>query len=284
MIINLDRNQINVSSTTKNLFKDSKGSPLMLEEMVILDIETVSGEECFSILQEKSPSLANIFLKKFQNEEVEIDDLYIQKSPLMPEFGKIVCVSINYMSPMLDKHSNSFYFENKSISFASDNEKNLLIDVVVTLNGILRKFEKYRTNFRKKNDKYPEVWLVGHNILNFDIPFFKNRCLIHGILPPELLYEESKKPWDIKVKDTLNIWRSSYGYSGLATLKVICEVMGVKTPKDLMSGKDVGNVFYSKNNSIEENLKQIATYCEKDVKACRDLLIKMQNLTSYTYG
>ena len=289
MIINLDRNQVNVNSTSCNLFKNSKGEPLLMEEMIFLDIETVSGKKHYNDLRSDQPNLAKIFKDKVKKDDgrdlnLPIDNVleaYENRAGLMPEFGKIVCVSINYMSPVYDKNSNSIYFENRSISFTSDNEKDLIIDTIVTLNGIDKKFTNYRSIFRNKFNKYPELWLVGHNIMNFDIPFFKNRCLIHGVLPPSLMYEEMKKPWDLRIKDTLNVWRSSYGYSGLATLEVICEVMGVDTPKDDISGKDVGKVYYSED---ENRLKRIAEYCEKDTKALKDLVKKLQNLNSYTYG
>ena len=47
----------------------------------------------------------------------------------------------------------------------------------------------------------------GHNIREFDIPFICRRLLINNLPLPEYLQLQDKRPWDIKIFDTLTWWK-----------------------------------------------------------------------------
>jgi hypothetical protein len=100
---------------------------------------------------------------------------------------------------------------------------------------------------------YTNPWLVGHNILGFDIPFLQARALRHNL--PKLaraLGRTSMKPWERRVIDTQKVFpRTSNdrmawqdGLYGLAKLETICEVLGIELQTGVM-GKDVNAAFLS---------------------------------------
>jgi len=51
----------------------------------------------------------------------------------------------------------------------------------------------------------------------------------------------------------------------------LCHVFHIPTPKDDISGADVARVYYEEND-----LKRIKVYCEKDVLALIQLLLRMR--------
>jgi hypothetical protein len=108
--------------------------------------------------------------------------------------------------------------------------------------------------------------LVGHNILGFDLRFLYKRCVILGIKPP------NRFPFDRQqqargVVDTKLMWEPDrHEYLSLDTL---CKQLGVPSPKQNMSGKDVWGFF--KAGRIEE----IAEYCRADVGAARECYKRM---------
>ena len=285
----LDPNQINIKNENSSIFLDSKKNPLLIEEMIIMDIETASGYPTLDELRDANIKLASLFEKFVKNKsyfEGDVDKTYRDKAALMPEYGRIVCVSLNYMSPVYDSISGSFYFENKEISFTSNegDESKILIDTVVTIQGIIAKFNspKIKAQFKNLTNKYPEIWLVGHNLIDFDIPFFKNRCFIHGILPPEIMYTDGLKPWESRIKDTLPIWRNAWGYSGHASLDVISTVLGVESPKEEMSGEMVTEIYHDSEDLSEAN-KILAKYCEGDNRSLKKNVEKLSKLKEYVY-
>ena len=103
--------------------------------------------------------------------------------------------------------------------------------------------------------------LCGHNAKEFDIPFMARRMVINRIPLPEQLKIYDKKPWEIPVIDTMEMWKfGAYRYA--TQLKLLCEVLGIPSPKDDIDGSEVASVYYK-----EKDLDRIASYCEKDVIA-----------------
>jgi hypothetical protein len=54
-------------------------------------------------------------------------------------------------------------------------------------------------------------------------------------------------------------------------LALLCHVFKIPTPKDDISGADVARVYYEEND-----LDRIRIYCEKDVIALIQLLLRMR--------
>ena len=176
-----------------------------------------------------------------------MDMVFKLRSPLVPEFAKIICVSM------------AFVTENgtKIQTFKNNNEEELLVEV----RNLLDRCHKL------------DFYLCGHNLKNFDIPMLAKRMIINGIMPSKILPSYDTKPWEVKAIDTKEIWQ--YGsYTSIGSLDLVCSTMDIETPKDgEINGSMVHNEYWNNNK-----LNEIAEYCEKDVKVLIDFITKLKNL------
>jgi predicted PolB exonuclease-like 3'-5' exonuclease len=227
-----------------------------ITKILFLDIETVGGCPDLESCERFSPEIAeqfnkyfDWFLKRFpEDNELSKDEVFKKRSALVPEFAKIVCVSM------------AFVMENgevKKQTFSGDNEKELLIQVRTLLDRC------HKLDF----------YLCGHNLKNFDIPMLAKRMIINGILPSKLLPSYDTKPWEVKAIDTKEIWQ--YGsYTSIGSLDLVCSTMGITTPKDgEVTGDKVHHAYW-----IEQKLQQISEYCEKDVQVLIEFIKKLKEL------
>jgi predicted PolB exonuclease-like 3'-5' exonuclease len=227
-----------------------------ITKILFLDIETVGGCPDLESCERFSPEIAeqfnkyfDWFLKRFpEDNELPKDEVFKKRSALVPEFAKIICVSM------------AFVMENgevKKQTFSGDNEKELLIQV----RSLLDRCHKL------------DFYLCGHNLKNFDIPMLAKRMIINGILPSKLLPSYDTKPWEVKAIDTKEIWQ--YGsYTAIGSLDLVCSTMGIPTPKDgEVTGDKVHHAYW-----IEQKLPQISEYCEKDVQVLIEFIKKLKEL------
>jgi hypothetical protein len=94
--------------------------------------------------------------------------------------------------------------------------------------------------------------------------------LISGIRLPDLLDLSGKKPWEVPHLDTMELWKFG-DYKHYTSLNLLTHIFGIPTPKDDISGADVARVFYE-----EDDIEKIVRYCEKDVVAVAQLLLRMK--------
>ena len=236
-----------------------------LTKILFIDIETVGGCKNLEDCEKNNPAVANQFdkyydwfLKRFPEDDVAIsskdseerkkNNIFVKRAALVPEFAKIICVSVAFVT---DKD------EIKTQTFSGDDEKKLLKDCQTLLNRC------------GKLDFY----LCGHNLKNFDIPMLAKRMIINGLMPPSILPSYDTKPWEIKAIDTKEVWQ--YGaYTSIGSLDLLCTTMDIPTPKDgAVNGEGVHDAYWNK-----DMLKEIVEYCEKDVKVLIDIIKKLKNL------
>jgi predicted PolB exonuclease-like 3'-5' exonuclease len=72
--------------------------------------------------------------------------------------------------------------------------------------------------------------------------------------------------------DTGDLWSFGAWQESFASLDLICECLGVPTPKDKMEGKDVNAAYY------DGRLGEITEYCEKDVEATCRVILKLSHI------
>jgi len=236
-----------------------------INKILFLDIETVGLCRNWEGCKENHPNIAeqfvkyfDWFLKRFPEDNVEVDgleeelqkmnDVYEKRSALVPEFAKIVCVSMAFVTNDGIKQQ----------TFSNHDEKQLLIDV----RNLLDRCHKL------------DFYLCGHNLKNFDIPMLAKRMIINGIMPSKLLPSYDTKPWEVKAIDTKEIWQ--YGsYTSIGSLDLVCSTMGIETPKDgPIHGGNVHEVYWNNQTRLDE----ISEYCEKDVKVLVDFITKLKEL------
>lgn len=169
---------------------------------------------------------------------------------MFAEFGKIVCISCGIVS----QKSNGKQIRLKS--FSGHDEQRLLEDFAEMLN------QYYFT---------PTHSLCGHNAKEFDFPFIARRMLVNGVDIPNILDIAGKKPWEVNLLDTMELWKFG-DYKHYTSLALLCHIFNIPTPKDDISGADVAKVYYEDND-----LDRIVTYCEKDVVALIQLFFKFRN-------
>ena len=223
---------------------------LELKNILFLDIETVPQYPGYKNMPSKTKELWD---KKahtlIQNNEDTPETIY-QKAGIYAEFGKIICISTGIVY-----HQNNQYFI-KTKSFAGDNEYEILENFAELLNKHFN------------NNKYQ---LCAHNGKEFDFPYIARRMLINGIKLPQILNMSGKKPWEIQHLDTMEMWRFG-DYKAYTSLELLTHVFNIPSPKNDIKGSDVYNVYYN-----EKNLQRIIKYCEKDVIAIIQLLLKYRN-------
>jgi hypothetical protein len=133
---------------------------------------------------------------------------------------------------------------------------------------------KILEDFKNLLDKHfckPAHVLCAHNGKEFDFPYIARRMIIHQITLPEKLNLFGKKPWEIPHLDTMELWKFG-DYKHFTSLKLLTSILKIPSPKDDISGSEVGEVYYK-----EKNIERIVTYCEKDTIAIAQLLLRFNN-------
>lgn len=225
-------------------------------KLLFIDIETCGAYATLNELEENNIILFNLwnkmgdsYFKRHYPEDVRMSDgeLFKKYSGLLPEFGRIVCVSVGFINEG----------ERKIQSFTKGSEKDILEEVVNLLNRI------YKLGFS----------LCGHNIKNFDLPYLGKRMLINKIKPSLIMPSHDTKPWEIKALDTKELWNFG-SYKGLSSLHLVCGVLGLDTPKEgKVDGANIHKSYYNDNN-----ISEIKEYCEKDVSALMDIIMHVKSL------
>jgi hypothetical protein len=223
---------------------------IKVEDVLFLDIETVPGVSSFEKLDPAFQLLWEKKSKQFRLPEQTPGDVY-ERAGIYSEFGKIICISVG-----LIREKNPFVFRLKS--FYGDDEKVILTD-----------FSEMLSKFCRSNR---EALLCAHNGKEFDFPYIARRIIINKLIIPEILDNAGKKPWEIKHLDTMDLWKFG-DYKNYTSLDLLTSILGIPTPKDDIDGSMVGGMYW-----VEKDLERIVRYCEKDVVAIGQVLLRFMNL------
>ena len=228
-----------------------------ITKILFLDIETVGGCKDYESCKTNNPNVAEQFIKYIdwfqkrfpEDSELSLDEIFSKRAGLVPEFAKIICISVAFVTDNGDV---------KKQTFSGDDEKEILKGV----QKLLDRCGKL------------DFFLCGHNLKNFDIPMLAKRMIINGLMPPSILPSFDTKPWEIKAIDTKEIWQ--YGsYTSIGSLDLLCSCMDIPTPKDgEVTGDKVHDYYWNKNG-----LNKITEYCEKDVLVLIDVINKLKILS-----
>jgi hypothetical protein len=223
---------------------------IRIEDVMFLDIETVPESYSFGILD---PVMQNLWEKKsrqFRTPEQTAEEVY-ERAGIYSEFGKIICISVG-----LVREKNPYHFRLKS--FFGKDEKVLLTE----FSAMLSKFSKGKK----------DALLCAHNGKEFDFPYIARRMIINRIPIPDLLNNAGRKPWEVRLLDTMDLWKFG-DYKNYTSLDLLTSVLGIPTPKDDIDGSQVAGIYYT-----EGDIERIVRYCEKDVLAIARVLLRFVNL------
>jgi predicted PolB exonuclease-like 3'-5' exonuclease len=230
------------------MFKDS------FSKLIIFDIETAREYKTLDQMPVTKAELwskrANWLRNRYPENVNSTDaELYIDKASLHPEFSKIICISIAQIKD-----------GGRSLTVKSYSGEE---------HDLLQEFLKLNANVY---NKIPGATYCGHNIKRFDVPFIAKRLAINGLAIPINFQIFKMKTWEIPFLDTSDVWSFGAWQESYCSLELLCNSLGVPTPKDGVVGKEVGEVYY--NGGID----RIVEYCEKDVEATCKVLLKLSNL------
>jgi uncharacterized protein YprB with RNaseH-like and TPR domain len=223
---------------------------IKVEDILFLDIETVPSSPSFEVLDPSMKSLWEKKSRQFRTPDQTAGEVY-ERAGIYSEFGRIVCISAGVI-----KEKNPFRLRLKS--FYGDDEKSVLSE----FSSMLIKFCK----------THREAILCAHNGKEFDYPYIARRMIINSLLIPEILDNSGKKPWEVKLLDTMDLWKFG-DYKNYTSLELLTSILGISTPKDDIDGSMVAGVFYT-----EKDPERIVRYCEKDVLAIAQVILRFMNL------
>lgn len=218
--------------------------------LLFIDIETVSAQPDFALLDESFRRLWSKKASYLKNEEALNEaELYFKRAGIYAEFGKIVAIGLGF-----------FHWDNelrylKVKTLASHDEAELL-----------QSFKELVERKFKAN----ELVLCAHNGKEFDFPYLCRRMLVNGVSIPKALQIQGRKPWEVNHLDTLELWKFG-DKKHYTSLELLALLFGIPC-KTEMSGEDVNSVYHT-----EHNLDKIKRYCTEDVVVLAQLYLRYQN-------
>lgn len=225
----------------------------MLTELLLLDIETVPMAPSFADMDSSWQSLFLDKTAKTVPEGMDVTEIYHKRAGILAEFGKIICIS------------TAFFYENEEKQVALKMKSLYGNDEVEILRNFIELCNKMQHHHRG-------FQFGGHNIKEFDIPYICRRLLINRLPLPECLQLHDKKPWEVKMFDTLNWWKFGDN-KNYVSLHLLANVLGIPTSKSDMDGSMVQDVYYKEND-----LPRIVEYCQRDVVVTANVILRFKNL------
>lgn len=233
-----------------------------LENLLFLDIETICKFRTYEEFKLDNPKLASLFDLKMETSlkederNLSKDERYFKKSSLFPEFSKALTISFGTIK--WDEELGGYV---KIIKNIIDRDEKV----------VLTRFAKMIEAIEQKNSS---IKICGHNIDAFDIPYLIKRMLINEIKIPKKFQLHNLKPWDYPTIDTMKIWK--FGSFEWTSLDTVCTVLNIPSPKtEEVNNKVISDLFYSND---PDALNKIHEYCNNDVDAVMNLMIKFSQL------
>lgn len=224
-----------------------------LKNMLYFDVESAGQYPSLEEMELQNPRLAKLWVKRakyFRDNVLEMAklsdaEIYLHKAGMESEFGRVICVSFGLIG---DDGSTRF------TSFFGEDEKDILI-----------KSNKILSNAAAKGMK-----MCGHNIKSFDIPFLGKKMLYNGITPSSSLQIWDKKPWEVAILDTAELFSFGSWSQRYLGLDLLACSLDIESPKEDIEGSKVHGVFWG-----EKSFERIKDYCERDVDTVIKVLTKI---------
>lgn len=225
-----------------------------LRNLLVIDIETVPVVPDLHDLPQEMQYAWEHKEGRHCPEDLTPQQHFFNRAGIFAEFGKIICISAGIFTE--DPASGKLSFRIKS--YAGKKEE-----------AVIEAFFEL-LNLYYNNPKIHSI--AGHNIKEFDIPYICRRALVNGLRLPKLLDIHGKKPWEVNFTDTLQLWKFG-DFKNYTSLRLLTALFGIDTPKDDIEGSEVGHVYWNL-----DDLPRIVAYCQKDVLAVAQLLLRFKGL------
>lgn len=204
-----------------------------------LDIETVPAAE----LTEYSETVQTKVQEKINRQQERRPDFdFDYFASTHGDFGKIICISVGYISREKRIKLKSFLGEEEG--------------------AILQEFNKLISDFKGV--------FVHYNGLGFDVPFILQRMAHHRIRLSNKRFANLRR-YSTEPHFDLMMQYYNWDMSRALPLGILAELHGIPSPKEDLSGDKILQAY--KNREWE----RIAHYCEYDVATTLNLWNKIYN-------
>lgn len=205
-------------------------------ELFHINIETRGKYKTYSDFEENDSKGAKLFFDKFnrtewKNKYSDINEAYIENSPLLTTYGEITCISYGFIDDNNIKRIGSK--QNTS-------EKDILLE-----------FNKLMSKVEEKN-----FYLIGFRLLYFDIPWILHKMHSYNITPVSILTTYNKRPWDTRLKDLSDDWKLKLPYYN--SFDEVCYELNVENSQ-------IDTTIHDKY--WNGDLEYIKNHCEKNIEA-----------------
>lgn len=226
---------------------------------VFIDIETAPIARRW---EELSSSLQQHWSRKHQSMRYEDEPAqsFERRAAIFAEFGQVICIGIGEWIHDPKEPEKSTWQE-KIFSQRLGNERHVL-------ENFLNYLEKTRIHI-----------LVGHNIVEFDVPYLGRRFLALGLPLPKLWRDfQGKAKWhyfsdrsEMLVEDTFLLWRFGDSKS-FTSLELLADTLGIFYQKSL-SPDEIASHFDA------GNWDPIESYCLEDVRVTAEVYTRLKGLS-----
>lgn len=219
---------------------------------IYLDIETLPPDESAraDITVRTVRKLDRRFVASERRDDEPCNDAEFRRLALFAEYGRVLCIGV-----CIEEEGKP---ERGGVLGQDKQTKLLHADEQTTLRG----FWKLLADFRPQRDL-----LIGHNILDFDLPFIYQRSWVNGIEPSiGLCFARYRSR---PIYDTMREW-AKWNQKRCVSLGDLATVLRLDAAKpDGMSGERVYEAFHAGEH------EQIAAYCLQDVAIVRAIYRRM---------
>lgn len=201
----------------------------MKRRIITIDIETLPTAEPFEA-------------KLFWETEEEF-----RKTACDANLGRILCIGYSEQNErgQITAHG-CFGYRKATGDFESDES------------AILAEFWQFLGGFNASTDL-----IIGHNILNFDLPFIVQRSIIKNVRPTVNFYFGKYK--SAPIFDTMREW-DCWKWGDSTSLKKLAFALGLENPKtEDIDGSKIYDAY------LEGRFEEIYRYCMRDVKTTRNV-------------
>lgn len=233
-----------------------------LPNILFLDSETIPRQPW----SETDPKLQELFQKKFRKRFIdefsyydskatsEWESLWNELAPVHAEFNTVIslCLGVVVSTSSVDAKGRLY------VRAFSGTEFEILTQFVAIT-------EKVKPNA-----------VCAHNGLGFDFPVLLRKLIIHGLVVPPVLEMRGKKPWEVSVIDTMQLWACGE-FRHMVSLDLLCHIFGLPSPKTDLDGSKVYEAFKA------GRIQDINRYCCQDVVALVNCYCKIKGY-AIAYG
>lgn len=228
-----------------------------LHTRLFLDIQTVPIVEDYTQLAAPLQALWERKCRTWAKEDFAIayQQLWVDRAALFAEFSKIAAIGLGYFLGESDKEVKI-----RCTVLEHPDEKRLL-------EWLLQVFNNQRFS-------HPATALVAHNGKDFDFPFLCRRLLLNGLPIPFALEMKGKRPFELHLEDTMDMWRFGERRSFIS-LRGLGLLFGLKDGFSVPDFPSMQKTYFAKGSA-----KALIQTALEDVKLTMQCYLRLNGLPS----